>query len=225
MRVCLLLPAGGSGLRFGGPKQVHAIAGHPLIWWSLRPFMGLVDEVVCACHPEIEKAIADAIGPLCEEHATTLVLVPGGDSRQDSVYQALKSSNPHHEYVLVHDAARPLITEDLIKRVIESLSTHPASVAALPCRETVKRGSAESAVLETVSRDDLWLAQTPQAFHRQAGLDAFQQAAEDGWQTTDDVAVLARAGHHVQLVEGESRNIKITTPDDLILAEALLSIS
>ena len=222
MPVALLIPAAGRGTRFGGeiPKQLLLLAGEPVLARSVRAFAGLVDECVVAAGAEIadevRRVLAAAGLPMPWR------VVAGGAERRDSVYAALTASDPGCDRVLVHDAVRPLVPRACIAACIAALADHDGAVVAVPCAHTVKRATADGTVGETVSRDGLWLAQTPQGLRRAEALVAFARAAQEGWAVSDDAQVLERAGHRVALVRGDARNLKITTPDDLILAEAML---
>ena len=215
---CVIIPAAGSGTRFGGerPKQFLTLAGRPVLAWTVAAFTGKVAAAVIAVNeawrPEVEAVAATAPFPVR--------IVAGGATRQASVAAALAATDPRWHRVLVHDAVRPLVPPACIDACLEALVGHAAAVVAVPCAATVKRATAVRTVAATVARHDLWLAQTPQGFRREAGLAAFAAAvAED---CTDDAQVLERAGHVVALVPGDARNLKITTPDDFAVAEALL---
>jgi 2-C-methyl-D-erythritol 4-phosphate cytidylyltransferase len=149
-------------------------------------------------------------------------LTTGGATRQESVHAGLIASDAASELVLVHDAVRPLVPVRCISGCIAALATHVAAVVALPCAATVKRARSDHTVETTVPRDDLWLAQTPQGLRRGEALAAFARAAQERWTCSDDVQVMERAGHRVALVPGDARNLKLTTPDDWAVAEALI---
>jgi 2-C-methyl-D-erythritol 4-phosphate cytidylyltransferase/2-C-methyl-D-erythritol 2,4-cyclodiphosphate synthase len=215
---CVIIPAAGSGTRFGGdrPKQFLDLAGRPVLAWTLAAFAGQVAAAVIAVNdawrPEVEAIAAGAPFPVR--------IVRGGATRQDSVAAALAATEPDWQRILVHDAVRPLVPAACIAACLAALQTHPAAVVAVPCAATVKRGGPDRTVVATVPRQDLWLAQTPQGFRREQGLAAF--AAATGQACTDDAQVLELAGHAVVLVDGDARNLKITTPDDFAVAAALL---
>jgi 2-C-methyl-D-erythritol 4-phosphate cytidylyltransferase len=230
MRVSLIIPAAGRGQRFGSevPKQVLLLCGLPVLAHSLHAFDGLVDEAVLAVDPASREAVQAAIAsaPL----PFPVRLVAGGATRQASVAAALRDTDPAHDVVLVHDAVRPLVPRTCIEACLDALTRHAAALVAVPCSATVKRAAtaqphergADALVGETVARDQLWLAQTPQGFRRQVGLDAFARAEREGWACSDDAQVLERAGIPVALVMGDARNLKITTRDDWEIAETLM---
>lgn len=221
-RVSLVIPAAGRGTRFGGPvpKQLLPLKGRAVLLRSLDAFVGQVHEAVLAisadAHDEIQTLIATAGLPF------PVRLTTGGATRQESVHAGLLASDPTCDLVLVHDAVRPLVPARCITACITALTTHVAAVVALPCAATVKRARPDRTVDTTVPRDDLWLAQTPQGLRRAEALAAFTRATTEGWSCSDDVQVMERAGHIVALVMGDARNLKLTTPDDWAVAEALL---
>jgi 2-C-methyl-D-erythritol 4-phosphate cytidylyltransferase len=219
-RVALVIPAAGSGTRFGGdrPKQFLMLGGKPVLAHTLAAFAGLVDAAWLA----VNDAWRDEVTAIAAAAPFPCHVVTGGATRQDSVHAALQAVTADCDRILVHDAVRPLVPRTCIAACIAALDQHPAAVLAVPCAATVKRAGTTGCVAETVPREGLWLAQTPQAFHRDVGLAAFAAAARDGFQGTDDVQLLERAGHAVALVTGDARNLKLTTRDDLAVATALL---
>lgn len=223
MRAALVIPAAGHGSRFGGdlPKQLLPLAGMPVLLRSVLAFQGLVDEAVLAVSPGIRAAVED----LLARHPLPMPvrLCAGGATRQDSVHAGIRATATASEAILVHDAVRPLVPRACIIACLAALDGHAGAVVAVPCAPTVKRAAADGTVADTVPRDGLWLAQTPQGGRRDAFLAAFARAATEGWSCSDDAQVLERAGHRVALVPGDARNLKITTPDDWRLAEALLA--
>jgi len=216
----LVLPAAGAGSRFGGdiPKQLVRLAGIPVLRRSLDAFAGLVSEAVVPVASDGREAVAAAL----EGSRVRVRLVPGGTTRQASVHAGLLATDPDCALVLVHDAVRPLVPRACIAACIAALALHDAALVAIPCPDTVKRAN-DGRVATTVPRDDLWLAQTPQGFRRASGLAAFARAESEGWTCSDDAQVLERAGFSVAVVQGDRRNFKITTPDDLAVAAALLT--
>lgn len=221
MRPTLIIPAAGSGTRFGSalPKQFLDLAGQPVLLRSLNAFAGLVGEAVVAVNaawrPEVEAIAARSPVPVR--------VVGGGETRQASVMAALAAVAPGCQAVLVHDAVRPLVPRACIEACIAALAEAPAAVVAEPCASTVKQEGPSGRVAATVPRGGLWLAQTPQGLRLPEAAAAFARAAAEGWDCTDDAQVMERAGHAVRLVRGSPRNLKITTPEDLALAAALLA--
>lgn len=147
-------------------------------------------------------------------------VVPGGERRQDSVGHAFAAVADRADVVAIHDAARPLVTDAVIRRTIEAASAYGAAIAAVRVPDTVKRGNDAGVIVETLRRDEIFLAQTPQAFRVDVLRDALALADD----ATDEASLAERAGHPVHLVEGDTRNLKITTPDDLATAERLLLV-
>jgi len=215
----LIVPAAGSGQRFGGPlpKQLLLVAGRPVLAWTLAAFAGAVDQAVLAVSAEVH----DAVAAIAATAPFPCQLVIGGATRQASVATALAACPPGP--VLVHDAVRPCVPRRCIDDCLAALKLHAGAVVAVPCAATVKRSDDGRTVVTTVPREPLWLAQTPQGFDRDIALAAFARAAREGWDCSDDVQVLERCGLSVALVRGDARNLKITTPDDLVVAEALLA--
>jgi 2-C-methyl-D-erythritol 4-phosphate cytidylyltransferase len=228
MPVSLIIPAAGRGQRFGSPqpKQFLLLAGQPVLARSLAAFAGLVAEAVVAVDAHSEAAVTALLA--AHPPPFKVILVAGGATRQDSVHAALRATSATSTLVLVHDAVRPLVPRHCIASCLAALTRTTAALVAVPCSATVKRASSAGGsdqppmVAETVPRELLWLAQTPQGFARAAGLSAFARAAAEGWQCSDDAQLLERAGHPVELVMGDARNLKITTRDDWMLAEALV---
>jgi 2-C-methyl-D-erythritol 4-phosphate cytidylyltransferase / 2-C-methyl-D-erythritol 2,4-cyclodiphosphate synthase len=223
LHVTAIIAAGGRGLRFGGalPKQLASVGGRTILERSVAAFVGhpAITEVVVALPADIA---AEPPGYLIAA-SKPLRIVDGGARRQDSVMNAFRATSDLTELIVIHDAARPFASADLISRTIAAAAESGAALAALPARDTVKRvaGPAETgrygSSTETLPRESIFLAQTPQAFRRDVLRDAL--ACRDD--ATDEAALAERAGHMVTLVEGEATNIKITTPDDLMFAEAI----
>lgn len=219
-----VLVAAGRGNRAGGemPKQYHAIGGVAMIRRSAEALVQAGVEVVQpVIHPH-DRALFDAAmaaGP------PVRMPVSGGDSRRESVLRGLRAlTDIRPDCVLIHDAARPFAASDLIARVVAALKTSDGSIPALPVADTLKRSEDGRRCLDTVSRDGLWRAQTPQGFRFEAILAAHENAAADGrvdW--TDDAQIAEAAGIEVAIVAGSEDNFKITSPDDLARAERLVA--
>lgn len=221
MRTAAIVAAGGRGHRFGGPqpKQLRDVAGRAILDRSVAALLAhdAIDEVIVALPAEVA---ADP-PPYLRVALKPLRLVTGGNRRQDSVANAFAVVGESVDVVLIHDAARPFVSPALITRTIQAAVEAGAAVAALPSRDTVKRGGEDQRfVTETLPRERIFLAQTPQAFRRLVLRDALA-LAEQGAEATDEATLAERAGHPVRLVAGEPRNIKITEPEDLAVAEAI----
>jgi 2-C-methyl-D-erythritol 4-phosphate cytidylyltransferase/2-C-methyl-D-erythritol 2,4-cyclodiphosphate synthase len=224
MYVTAIIAAGGRGQRFGAaePKQLLAIGGRPMLERSVSAFLShpSVNEVIVALpqelvdDPPVYLRSAEAFTP--DGSGKPLRVVAGGARRQDSVANAFRAVAERSDVIVIHDAARPFASADLIARTIAAAAESGAAVAALPARDTVKQGR-DQFVGATLPRETIFLAQTPQAFRRSVLADALELADD----ATDEAALAERAGHQVRLVTGEASNIKITTPEDLVLAEAI----
>jgi 2-C-methyl-D-erythritol 4-phosphate cytidylyltransferase / 2-C-methyl-D-erythritol 2,4-cyclodiphosphate synthase len=216
MYVAAILAAGGRGLRLGQaqPKQLIEIAGRSILERSVSLFASHpeVDEIVVAL-PE-ELAARPAVYLL--DAAKQLRVVAGGARRQDSVAAAFRAVSDRADVVVIHDAARPFASADLIARTIAAAAESGAALAAIEARDTVKQVR-DRLVQQTLDRHTIFLAQTPQAFRR----DVLRDALAVGGDATDEAALAERAGHPVRIVEGEASNIKITTPEDLAIATAI----
>ncbi len=226
--VAALVVAAGAGHRFGGaiPKQFLPLGGIPLLAHALRALAapGLVDGLVVAVPPGAEaRCQTEVIAPL--GLPVPVAVVAGGAERQGSVLAALERADPGADLVLVHDGVRPFVPRRDLEAVLAAARVHGAAILAVPVRDTLKRAAAEGStllVIETVPREGLWGALTPQAFRRDLLLRAHQAAAA-GTPATDDAALVEGLGHPVALVPGWPGNIKVTGPEDLALAEALLA--
>jgi len=216
MYVTAIIAAGGAGYRLGAgvPKQLLDVGGRSILQRSVSAFGSHeeVDDVIVALPPDL----ADA-PPIAPGDGWGFRVVVGGARRQDSVANAFRSIDPRTDVVLVHDAARPFVTGELISRAIHAAAEHGAAIAAQPVSDTVKRvlrGETSLAVVETIPRETVFLAQTPQAFR----VDVLREAialGESGVEATDEAGLAERAGHTVHIVEATAGNLKITTPDDL----------
>jgi 2-C-methyl-D-erythritol 4-phosphate cytidylyltransferase / 2-C-methyl-D-erythritol 2,4-cyclodiphosphate synthase len=230
LTIAVVIVAAGRGTRAAGPdvalpKQYIRLAGEMVLTRTLRAF---------AEHPAGCPLLQVVIGPddhhLFDEatkHGFPRLLLPvvGGATRQASVLAGLEALMPHQpNRVLIHDAARPFVSAAVIDRVLAGLTQTPGAIAALPVADTLKRGDAHRQITATVDRTGHWLAQTPQGFHFPAILSAHREAKTATRQSfTDDAAIAEWAGLAVTLTEGSAKNIKLTTHEDMILAEQALS--
>jgi 2-C-methyl-D-erythritol 4-phosphate cytidylyltransferase len=221
--ISVILPAGGAGkrMRAGGPKVFIKLAGKPILIRALEAFRGIggIREIVLALPPRrISKAISEFGGAFRRLGVTKIV--SGGAERQESVANALAVVSSRAELVLVHDAARPLVTKKEIRAVLKAARSSGAAIVALPARDTVKQVGRGGKIERTLDRSNLWQALTPQVF--KAGLLREAHAKSRGRRATDDAQLVERLGKKVVVVPGSASNIKITTREDLRLAEALL---
>jgi len=226
------------------PKQYHLLAGIPILIHTIRAFVAASADRSSsipgerATGPSMAGAASVAINriivvvpqdfiastrQLLTDHQLTdhtITVTAGGRRRQDSVLAGMACLTDASEIVLVHDGARPLVTPDLIRQCLEAAWQHGAAIAAIPVKDTLKRANPDHTIAATIDRQDLWQAQTPQA----ARISLLRQAyaALDNREVTDEAALLEQAGIAVTLIEGSETNIKITRPDDLILAEKIM---
>jgi 2-C-methyl-D-erythritol 4-phosphate cytidylyltransferase len=204
MAVVGIIPAGGSGERLGAdrPKAFVVCAGRPLVEWSVEALSAVCSRVVVAVPAGLEDP-PDR--------------VTAGPTRSASVRNVLAAA-PEATVVVIHDAARPLVTAELVARCLEALNGVDGAIAAVPVSDTVHVASSDLLIADSPDRSTLWAAQTPQVFHA----DVLRRANDSNEEATDEASLVAAVGGVVRLVEGPSDNIKVTTPTDLRLAEALL---
>lgn len=214
----VVIPAAGTGRRMQSktPKQYIKINGQMIIEQTLSIFTKhpLIQKVIVVLHADgTEWSAINAQHP--EKIATTV----GGERRADSVMQGLQYLQPHaatNDWVLVHDAARPFLSADVLDRFIESVADHPVGgLLAMPVTDTVKKVDADHGVCETIPREGLWAAQTPQMFRYGLLFDAMEQALKSNTPITDESGAIELIGERPLVVEGDKRNIKITTQSDL----------
>jgi 2-C-methyl-D-erythritol 4-phosphate cytidylyltransferase len=225
MRVIAIIPAAGAGRRMGSAveKQFLHLRGIPILAHTLRVFdkSPKIDGIVLVVAPQQRQALeGEVLGPHpCEK---LLRVIDGGAERQDSVANGLRAIPPECELVVVHDGVRPLVSIDLLEAVLEAAHHYGAAIAAIPAGDTVKQADSQK-VVATLERETIWLAQTPQIFRAKLLRRAYEKAARDQTVVTDDAALVERIGVTVHLVHGSPENIKVTTPADLLLAEAILA--
>ncbi len=223
-RFAVILPAAGRSTRFGAAdkKPFLDLAGRAVWLRAADVFAGRAD----VCQLLVVVAPQD-VDPFRRRFAPDLAavradVVEGGRERFESVANALRRLGPGADFVAVHDAARPCVTPALVDAVFARAAESGAALLAVPVADTVKRGDAAGRVTGTVAREGLWLAQTPQVFRRDWLVAAYDRRESLGPDVTDDARLVEAAGHAVHLVTGSAANLKITTPDDLALAAAVL---
>jgi len=222
-----IIVAAGKGSRMGlGFNKVLAnLKGRPVIEWTIREFVmsDLIGTLVLVINPEDREAMLD----ICEPYTDKIkfIMENGGDSRQDSVYNGLKALPEETDIVLVHDGARPFVDREIIEKSIKYAQKAGAACAGLPARDTIKIVDAGNTVLSTPDRKTVWHAQTPQSFKKNIIIEAYENAREKGIFGTDDAGLAEAAGFKVLMFEGSSRNIKLTTAEDLILGEYYINLS
>jgi|TARA_B100000929_G_scaffold140318_1_gene111078 2-C-methyl-D-erythritol 4-phosphate cytidylyltransferase len=220
MKVSAIIPAAGSGERFGEEKQFKLFSGRPLIFHTLKLFLqsDYIDEIIVAVpSANVDSTHRDV---LSMSAGKPVKVVAGGTRRQDSVKNGIDVSDSHSTLVCIHDAARPFVTEDLIQRSISACEFADGAVVGIPSKDTVKF-SENGLVKETLDREKIWLAQTPQCFHKNKLIQALYYAETENLTGTDESALMEAMGFSIKLVDGDSNNFKITTKDDWIRAEVV----
>lgn len=234
-KVIAIVPAAGMGKRFGPgtKKPFQNLSAKPLIVWSLEALESVneIEEII----PVLMKEDMEYGQRVFEEYGLRKVkmIAPGGKERQDSVYNGLRLIDDKKSIVLIHDGVRPLIEKELVRKGIMELRTSRETspkkgesfdgvVLGVPVKDTIKELEA-GFIRKTLKRESLWAIQTPQIFPLRKILDAYEKAAKEDFYSTDDSALLERYGGKVKVVAGSYRNIKITTPEDLEIAEFLLN--
>ncbi|MEX2238645.1 MAG: 2-C-methyl-D-erythritol 4-phosphate cytidylyltransferase [Dehalococcoidia bacterium] len=213
-----ILLAAGRGERAGGEKQFALLGGIPLFLHSARVMADWQFAALALVVPAgRELEVAEMLGARL---AARYKLVAGGERRQDSVKAGLEALGDV-DWVVVHDAARPFVDGEMVERVLKGACPSGAATVGTPLGDTLKRADGEGYIVETVDRKNLWSVQTPQAFRRDLLLGAHDESTGDA---TDDAALVERLGLRVALVEGPASNIKVTTREDLELAEAILGM-
>lgn len=218
-----VIVAAGRGTRMGleRNKVLYPIGGAPIIVHTVRAFAdsGLFDGgiVVVTGEGDMEEMRA-----MMARAGLDVTLVPGGADRQESVYHGIEACPPAAQIIAIHDGARPLVTREVILRTIESAKAYGSGVAAVPLKDTVKRIGVDGTVVDTPARDMLRAVQTPQTFSA-ALIRQAHAACQNGERATDDAMLMERMGHAVRLTEGDVENIKLTTPEDMLLTEQVLA--
>ncbi len=225
--VAAIVPAAGSGVRMGAgrAKQFLEIKNRPLLAITLETLQK------CDQVDAIILVVPEADVGFCSEHITApfglhkvVKIVPGGPRRQDSVRIGIRATEGKYDLLLIHDGVRPMITVELVERIIRAAGKHRAVIAALPAKETVKEVNRDHEVVGTYDRKKVWMVQTPQIFRYSDILIAHERALSEGWEeATDDSLLVEKTGITVTVVEGSDRNIKVTTPFDLEMARNILA--
>ncbi|GJM15063.1 MAG: 2-C-methyl-D-erythritol 4-phosphate cytidylyltransferase [Thermodesulfobacteriota bacterium] len=226
-----IITAGGLGKRFDGtgdtlPKQFIPLSGKPVIAYSILSFESskLINEIAIVV-PEnwVEYTKTEIVDKFDIKKVSKVI--SGGDERQDSVKIGLRSLSKIPSIVVVHDGVRPLVTIQTIDEVITQAEKTGGAIAAIPATDTIKKSAPEHTIKNTLRRENIWFAQTPQAFRYEILKEAFEKASEDGYLGTDEAELVERLGKEVKLVKSSKYNIKITTPEDLELGEIFLASS
>lgn len=221
---CAVIAAAGRSVRMGGgiSKQFLPLLGIPAVIHTLRAFDGSrsVAQVIVVCREEDMEEMRDCIGRYRVQKVAAVVT--GGASRQESVFAGVRAIPGGAGYLAVHDGARPLVTPEEIDLCVKDAFKTGASALGTPLKDTVKRIDSGQNVLSTPARDGLWTVQTPQTFRMDLYRRALARARTDGTDYTDDCQLVERIGAKVHLCRGSYENIKLTTSEDLVLAEAIL---
>jgi len=232
-KVYAIVPSAGVGKRFGigKNKPFFELGGKPLMVWCLEVLQSLPE--IAGIIPVVKEDDLLATGELIEKHRIRKVrrIVPGGPERQDSVYNGLKAIDDDKALVLIHDGGRPFADREMFLNALKLIATCDGVIAAVRVKDTIKeviaapRGSKEAPqVRQTLNRDLLYAVQTPQVFSYRTIRDAHEKARKEKYYGTDDAALVERCGGKIMISEGSYRNIKITTPEDIYIAEALLKL-
>ncbi len=218
-----IIVAAGSGrrMRHAIPKQFLTIGTHPVLYHTLLPFVNCpqIREIIVVVASEYLQS--DLLKASLPDTAKPIRSIAGGRQRQDSVYRGIQSIAESTGILVIHDAVRPLVTVDLIDRTIALCNEFDGAIAATPAVDTLKRVE-DQRVLQTLDRSRIWQVQTPQTFRKAVIQRAYEEAFRDGFYATDDAALVERSGGRVTIVQSSHRNLKITHPEDLSIAEILM---
>ncbi len=226
MHTYAIIVSAGKGVRMNRtiPKQYLLLQGRPVLCHTVMAFSKCpeVDKIVLVVpEKDIQYCREQILSGLRID--TPVKVLAGGKRRQDSVFNGILSIDDRDAIVVIHDGVRPLIRPEMISRCINKAKISGACILGVPLQDTLKTVDCDSLIQTTINRESLWTAQTPQAFHYQLIRDAHEAAAKAGVEATDDAALLERMGLSVNIVLSTGNNLKITTNDDLLLADALLS--
>lgn len=225
-KIAAIIVAGGSGKRMESPikKQFITLRNKEILAYTIEAFQkSQVDEIIVVTGQEdIEKVKTDIV--LKYDFNKVRHIVEGGKERQDSVYNGLLAVSEDISYVMIHDGARPFISQGVLKQAIDKTLQYNATVVAVPVKDTIKRINTDTnTIKKTLPRQELYAAQTPQSFSKDLLLKAYAFAKEKNLAVTDDSSIVEAYGHPVHIVLGDYTNIKMTTPEDLILGEQILN--
>ncbi|MEC4815168.1 MAG: 2-C-methyl-D-erythritol 4-phosphate cytidylyltransferase [Scytonema sp. PMC 1069.18] len=220
----LLIPAAGSGKRMGGNrnKLLLMVQSRPIIAWTLLAaeaasqigWIGIISQPMD--WDDFKTILANL------KLTKPVEIIKGGSTRQESVYNGLQALPDSAKQVLIHDGARCLATPNLFNRCAEAIRQSPGLIAAVPVKDTIKVVDENGIIQNTPDRNQLWAAQTPQGFDVAALKQCHESGIRNGWEVTDDAALFEKCGRAVRIVEGEETNLKLTTPQDLAIAEFIL---
>ncbi|WP_409296444.1 2-C-methyl-D-erythritol 4-phosphate cytidylyltransferase [Peribacillus sp. SCS-26] len=224
MNYDVIIPAAGRGTRMKADrnKLLLPLKGTPLIVYTIKVFSN--DPSCRRIILPVASGDMESLEEIINGHSfgKPIQLIAGGKERQDSVYNGLMALGETEGMVLVHDGARPFIQQNQIEALVRTASSSGAAILAVPVKDTIKR-ALDNTVIETVERSSLWAVQTPQAFRISLLKEAHSEAKKTHFLGTDEASLIEKLGHSVSVVEGNYDNIKITTPEDLYFAEAILN--
>lgn len=222
-KLAVIIPAAGESRRFGGPvnKVFAELDGRAVFLRTIELFINR-DDVIQTILAVSENDVAQ----VKKRYGANLgfmgvKLITGGKARWETVSKALEQVDASADYIAIHDAVRPCVTQDMINAVVAEAEKSNAAILATPVSATLKKVSGSNVIDDTVDRTDLWMAQTPQVFKRSTFIQAFQKVKPDD-SVTDDAQIMEQAGHPVSVVTCDISNLKITTPEDLTLAAAII---
>ena len=216
-----IILAGGLGTRMqtAEPKQFSYLGPKPIARYSFDLFLAMseITEIVVVCAPAYRNLFTatNTLKRIC-------FALPG-ERRQDSVSNGLNATDASNNMILIHDSARPFIDQDLVHRVLEAGYQHGAATVGMPVKFTIKESHSDNFVANTPDRSRIWEIQTPQVLHRAILVEGFRHAQENNITVTDDTSLAELVGKSVKLVEGSHTNLKITVPEDLVIAQHLLN--
>ena len=224
-KIAAIIPAGGSGVRMEQKtaKPYLFLDSIPIIVHTLRVFeeSPLIDAILLVVqNNDITLAYNEILIPFGFTKVTDVI--PGGEMRQDSIYNALPFLTNDHSLIVVHDGVRPLVEHHILEQTIETAQHTGAAIAGVPVKDTCKTIGTDFFVQQTINRHNMYQIQTPQVFKKEILLTAYREAHKDGFYGTDDASLVERIGLPVKVVNGSYENIKITTPDDLFQAELIV---
>lgn len=225
-KIAVVIVAGGSGKRMGTTvkKQFIQLRDKEVLAHTIEAFNEVdeISEIIVVVGQEDVEKVREEIVARYQLNKVSKIVV-GGKERQDSVYNGLVATSDEIEYVMIHDGARPFISKAVIQRAIEKTKQCKATIVAVPVKDTIKVIDIETETVEhTPKREKLWAVQTPQSFDKKLLLAAYENAHQKGLQVTDDSMIVEAYGKKVHIVLGEYTNIKITTPEDLVIGESIL---
>ncbi|NRA39215.1 MAG: 2-C-methyl-D-erythritol 4-phosphate cytidylyltransferase [Planctomycetes bacterium] len=218
----LILPCAGSGERFGACKQLQDLQNRAIFLHALDAFCDYIDHAIIPCSTDIQDQIANLIAQ--ENFPFSTELINGGSTRFESVHNAIKCCPPNSKHILIHDAVRPFVKPAQIQSCLDALIEHDAVILGVPCRDSLKKANKQQNIEHGIDREQVWLAQTPQCIRGDLAAQIYQQAADEVWDCSDDAGIFEQAGHKVHILLGSTLNIKLTWPEDWLLAEQIAQL-